>query len=112
MNDFPAALRQYQEAVKIAENANAASPSDLYARWRLADSYDGLGNYYATIASKKQESSMSPIENWQLARSWYQKSHRIWNDWPLYAKSTNFDISRKQQAAQSAARCESELAQK
>jgi eukaryotic-like serine/threonine-protein kinase len=107
--DLAGALENYRVANRIAETSLAASPSDLYAMWRLADSYQGLGRYYLAV-SQSQAPESQRIESWRNARISFQKSYEIWNNWTQHAISTVFNTSRRDQAAQAVLRCDQGIA--
>lgn len=107
--DFSRALPNYQEALKIAQSETAAGPSDLYAKWRLADSYSGLGNYYRKLAEHPNTSITESNEKWREARDWYAKSFDIWKNWKQFAASSKFDTSRVGQAQLALSDCDEKL---
>ena len=108
--NFPAALENYRAAFRIAETSLANSPTDLYAMWRLAATYSGLGKYFAAMASQPKTSSAIQAENWKNAIASYGKSYEIWKDWDRHAVSSPFNTSRRDLAAKEILHCKTELA--
>ncbi len=96
--DFESALPHFQRALAISQKQTANSRADLYAQWRLADSYFGLGRYYAMR------------KNCQEAKKWYGMNYEIWNGWSKHAVSTPFNVSRADAAVRELSRCNLQLA--
>lgn len=107
--DFTAAQEQYHQALQLAETANKTNRSDLYALWRLADSYTGLGRHSVALGSLPGITNKDRMRNWENARLYFQKSYEIWKDWERYSVSTVFNTSRRDEAAKEILRCENEL---
>jgi serine/threonine protein kinase/Flp pilus assembly protein TadD len=91
------ALQHYHEALKIAEPMLKIA-SNSYAMRDLADCYERFGNYYATLAKKDPQF-------WNEAEKWYQKSLKVWDDWPKHAASSPYNIKRREYVLKSIASC-------
>ena len=107
--DLTGALDHHRQALSIAEAASSAVSTDLYARWRLADSYSNLGEYYATLGASPRNTPQQRLANWREARSWCQKSFVFWDEWPKHAVSSVFNTTRREQAARSLEKCDAAL---
>ncbi len=103
-------LKNLREAMALAEEAAKTTPSDLKWRWRLADSYSGLGGYYAALGGARNLPAAERLANWREAQSWYQKNLDVWNGWSQFAVSSVFDTTRREQATHALAQCEAALA--
>lgn len=99
----------YLQALALTE-LESANNSSVYAMWRLADAYSGLGRYWAAKAVGERAKTDERISCWQRARAWREKSLKVWNEWPTHAVSSVFDITRREQAARALAECDSALA--
>jgi serine/threonine protein kinase len=109
--DFESAQTNYQHALAMSEEEVKTSPADLYAKWRLADSYAGLGRLYGTMAMNSSDSSEQRIEHWRQARNWFAQSHSIWKNWGRTAVSTAFDANQATRAIQNLSRCDAAIAE-
>lgn len=107
--DHETALELSRQALALSEAAAAANPVDLYARWRLADSYAGLARYHETLASNRKAAMADRLAAWREARDWRQKSLDQWDGWSRQATSGVFNETRREQAARLLARCNAEL---
>ncbi|MGH9768203.1 MAG: hypothetical protein ACREAB_12275, partial [Blastocatellia bacterium] len=103
------ALDYGSQSLALAEKMVAANPADLYAQWRLAKSYSGLGQYHESPASPPKSRLTERIANWKQARDWRQKALSVWDEWPKYAVSNSFDLTRREQAARAVAQCQAML---
>jgi serine/threonine protein kinase/tetratricopeptide (TPR) repeat protein len=79
--DMGAALREYEEAVSISELLTSRTPPNVAGLYSLFESYAGLGDVSAGLASKVTsgaERSKLSAEAWD----WYAKSLRTWEKIP------------------------------
>jgi tetratricopeptide (TPR) repeat protein len=75
------ALQLFRESIASFEEMSApTTSSSRYARTGLAQSYSGMGDLYASLASAKNISSSRQLEDWKEARTLCQKSLAVWND--------------------------------
>ncbi|MGH9753705.1 MAG: protein kinase domain-containing protein [Blastocatellia bacterium] len=108
--DSGGALERYREASAMAESSLTAHPTDAYARWRLADSYTGLGQYHTTLGSDIRSPAAERLAHWRDACLWRRKALELWDSWNQYGVSSIFNAAKREQAARSLARCEAGLA--
>jgi tetratricopeptide (TPR) repeat protein len=108
--EFESALPKYKQALALSEQETRTSPKDLYAKWRLADSFAGLGKYYSSLAESAADSMDQRIQNWEQARSWYSQSHSIWKNWGQSAVSTVFNEMQTARVSQDVSRCDTAIA--
>jgi hypothetical protein len=106
LNDH-AALENYRRAMAIAETA--AHPTDMYARWRLADAYSSIGQYHITFASHPSASSADRLARLREARVWLSKSPEVWDGWSRRGVSSVFNTSRRERAARALAQCDATI---
>jgi eukaryotic-like serine/threonine-protein kinase len=107
-SNYSDALDNYQRILAMTQKWADARPSDLYARWQLADSYSNFGDYHSVLAVQASPENES-IENWEQARNWYQKSLNVWNNWPKSTSAALFCANNRQRIVQAMARCDSQL---
>lgn len=108
--DTAGALDHNRQALAIAEAASDSISTDLYARWRLADSYSSLGDYHARLAANPRNTPEQRLGDWREARSWYEKSLVLWDEWTRHAVSSVFNTTRREQAARAVERCDAAVA--
>ncbi|MEP7337402.1 MAG: serine/threonine-protein kinase [Acidobacteriota bacterium] len=109
--EYDAALEHYREAQALAEALAAAARSDVYARWRLADVYAGLGKYYESLAVAPKTAIAQRRQQGNEACAWRHKSLEVWDGWTQYGVSSVFNTTKREQAARALANCETRLAQ-
>ena len=76
-----AALERDAQALALAEKMVVANRADLYAQWRLANSYASFGRHYAALAANKKSRAAERIAHWRQARDWQLKALGVWDDW-------------------------------
>ncbi|MGH9841171.1 MAG: protein kinase domain-containing protein [Blastocatellia bacterium] len=103
-----AALAHYREALTLAQTPPVEQSRDVYVRWRLADSYAGLGRYHAARAAVARPAER--LDHWREARQHAQQSYGLWEGWSQHAASTSFDRRQREQAARAVAACNDALA--
>ena len=104
--DLSGALDHNRQALAIAEAASGSISTDLYARWRLADSYSSLSQYYATLGSNRGNPAEQRLANWREARTWSQKALALWDEWGQHAVSSVFNTTNRERAARALERCD------
>jgi tetratricopeptide (TPR) repeat protein len=102
MGNRTGALKEYRQALAIAERAVDEMPGMMQLRRELADCYERLGYFYVS----------SPSKEWGQARVWYGKALAVWRDWTRYGVSSPYNIRREQEAARMLAACDAKLAEK
>ncbi|MGH9846097.1 MAG: protein kinase domain-containing protein, partial [Blastocatellia bacterium] len=73
-----AALERDVQALALAEQMAAGNRADLYAQWRLANSYSGFGRHYAALAANPRSRAAERIAHWRRARDWQRKALGVW----------------------------------
>jgi len=106
--DHSGAFEYYGQALTLAETPPVEQSSDLYVRWRLADSYAGLSRCMAARAAAAPAAER--LGHWRQARQYAQQSLSLWEGWSRHAASTSFDRRQREQAARAAAACDTALA--
>ena len=79
--DMGAARREYEEACSVGELLTSRTPTNVAALYSLFESYAGLGDVSAALATKdtsRAERSKLSAEAW----NWYAKSLRTWERIP------------------------------
>jgi tetratricopeptide (TPR) repeat protein len=104
--DISGALEHNNQALAIAEASSSSISTDLYARWRLADSNSSLGQYYAALAANPRNTADQRLANWREARTRSQKALALWDDWSQHAVSSVFNTTRREQALGALNRCD------
>jgi serine/threonine protein kinase len=104
--EHSAALPHYREALRLAEGGAAKARSDVYARWRLADSYAGLGKLYEAMAADAKALAEQRRTHRDEACLWRRKALEVWDGWTQYGVSSVFNTTKREQAAQALSRCE------
>ena len=107
--DFERARDQHRLAIAIGEVMLASRPSDLVVRRDLADTYEALARVGVRRAENQRLGRGARIAQWREARSWYQKSLEVWNEWPKWGISSAFDSRRKAGVLKSIAKCDAAL---
>lgn len=103
------ALDRDNQSLALAEKMAAANQMDLYAQWRLANSYSALGRHYSSLAAAPKSGLAERIGNWRQAHDWHQKALGVWDDWSRRAVSSAFNSTRREQSARALAQCQTML---
>ncbi len=107
--DHTTALDHYRQALAIAETLAAAARSDVYARWRLADSYAGLATLYESLATGPKTPPAQRGANRNEACSWRRKALEVWDGWNQYGVSSVFNAAKREQADRALTQCEAAI---
>ena len=99
------------KALASAEGLAAATPPNEWALYVVADSLSGLGDVFATSASRERHSSVR-IKELNEAHSWYQHSADAWRQVhnPGAMNPGSFDCGSPARVSAALAQCESALA--
>jgi tetratricopeptide (TPR) repeat protein len=108
--DFTAALEHNRQALAIAEASSNSISTDLYARWRLADTYKSFGKYHIAVASNLMHPAIQRLDSWRDARVWSKKSLDLWDDWSRHAVSSIFNTTRREEAERALEQCDEAVA--
>jgi tetratricopeptide (TPR) repeat protein len=103
------ALQSYRHAITIREQLSAKDPENAEARAELASSYAKLGQAYTALASNPKIRSANRADQWREARSWLQRSLRLWTIMRQNGTLRGSDASQPDSIATQIARCDSEL---
>lgn len=103
------ALASYREAITMREQLSAKDPENAEARTELASSYAKIGQAYIAVASNPKTRPANRAEEWREARSWLQRSLKLWTIMRDNGTLPGSDTSRPDSIATQIARCDSEL---
>jgi tetratricopeptide (TPR) repeat protein len=103
------ALESYRQAITIREQLSAKDPENSEARAELASSYAKLGQAYIAMALNPKPPSANRAEQWREARSWLQRSLKIWIIMRNNGTLPGSDASQPDSVATQIARCDGEL---
>jgi tetratricopeptide (TPR) repeat protein len=107
--DYASALDHFRQSLTVAETLASAARSDVYARWRLADSYDGLANLSEWMSAGKKTPPAERETHRSEACAWRRKSFDVWDSWSQYGVSSGFDSGKRARAAQALAKCDASM---
>jgi hypothetical protein len=108
--DSAGALRQYDSAIALLEGLNAADVNDAQNRKRLADALASKARLYAMVAFRSRGPLSECREQWDKARSTYQRSHELWMALDRERKLEGADRQFAAQVARELAACEDSIA--
>jgi tetratricopeptide (TPR) repeat protein len=103
------ALRSYGRAIIIREQLSAKDPENAEVRAELASSDAKLGQAHIAMASNPKIRQASRVEHWREARSWLQRSLKLWTTMRLNGTLPGSNASQPDSIAAQIARCDSEL---
>jgi tetratricopeptide (TPR) repeat protein len=102
-------LGSYRQAITIREQLSAKDPENAEARAELASSYAKLGQAYIALASNPKIRPASRAEQWREARSWLQRSLKLWTIMHDNGTLPGSNASQPDSIATQIARCDSQL---
>lgn len=105
-----ASAEHFRLALQNAQERIAEKPLAISLRQGLADCYEGLGKYHATLAAHTGARAEDQIAHWRQARDWYQKSLETLNEWARLTRSNNYSARLAQAATSAVAQCDAALA--
>lgn len=103
------ALESYRQAITIQEQLSAKDPENAEARAELASSYARLGQAYIAVASNAKTPLANRAERWREARSWLQKSVKLWATMRENGTLPGSKASEPDKIADQIARCDGEI---
>jgi tetratricopeptide (TPR) repeat protein len=106
MGDDDAAMEYSRQALTLAEQEALARSTNLYARWRLADSYSGLGKLYGALAAAPKIPPEQRQAHRREACAWRRKALEVWDSWNQYGVSSVFNTTKRELAARALAQCD------
>ena len=103
------ALASYRQAIAMREQLSAKDPENAEARTDLASSYAKLGRAYITMASNPKTRRANRGAQWREARSWLQRSLKLWTMMRDNGTLPGSDASQLDNIVSQIALCEGEL---
>lgn len=110
--DAAAAMDYSRQALALAEQealTRSITSGNLYARWRLADSYSSLAKLYEALAAAPKTSPEQRRTNRSEACAWRRKALEVWDSWNQHGVSSVFNTTKREQAALALAQCDAAL---
>jgi len=98
-DDKKGALEHYLAGLAVIEEFLRRVPANLYFQRHRADTQEALGRYYLALAARRPELRVE-------ARTWFQKSLGLWQDWTSRNVATPYAATRQSQAAAYLASCD------
>jgi serine/threonine protein kinase/tetratricopeptide (TPR) repeat protein len=103
------ALDDCRRAVSIREELSSASPSNALTRRDLASAYSELAEVYEKLAANKEASAVQQQDNWRVAKDWYDKSLKIWQEMKSNRILGGADAAKPEELARKVANCDAVL---
>jgi serine/threonine protein kinase/tetratricopeptide (TPR) repeat protein len=103
------ALGSYHQAITIREQLSVTDPENAEVRAELASSYAKLGQAYITVASNPKTGGANRAEQWREARSWLQRSLKLWTIMRENGTLPGSNASQPDMIATQIAQCDREL---
>jgi serine/threonine protein kinase/tetratricopeptide (TPR) repeat protein len=103
------ALASFREAINTFESMSPGTSGNRYRRTGLANSYSGMGNAFSALAANPHTSATKAREDWQAARSWYEKSESLWTDKKNRGELESDERADLDAVAKAIAKCDSAL---
>jgi len=107
------ARETYLRALEVSEPPAGRNPPNLQALYTLADAYSGLGDVAVYLAKRIKDPSKQ-LSHRTEAKSWYEKSLRVWRAIPNRSviSPSEFDVGDPAQVKSHLAACEAILAER
>ncbi len=108
LREIPAATALYKKALQLADPAAQGAHPNEQALYSTADSYSGLGQIEALLATTAAVSPAAQSEHWRQACSWYHRSLEVWKSVkePGLLSPEGFRTTPPNLVARQLARCE------
>jgi eukaryotic-like serine/threonine-protein kinase len=108
------AIETYRKVLAVVESFAHSVPPNVQAQYTLADTYSGIGTIFQKQAMQSNISPAKRVENWNEARTWFQKSFAEWHQVrnPGVMSPGGFDARGPSFVAQKLADCEASLKQR
>ena len=103
------AMENYRRAIVIREELSAEDVHNAEAQVDLASSYDRLAQTYIMLASSPKAPTADREEQWLAARSYLQKSLKLWNSMRQSGTLPGNDASQPDEIGRKMARCDTEI---
>ena len=107
--DATKAIEDYRQAITIRERLSAEDARNAEAQADLASSYAKLAQAYIMLASSPKASTADHEEQWLAARSYLQKSSRLWGSMRKSGTLPGSEASQPDEIVRKIARCDAEL---
>ncbi len=104
------AIKLLSQSYLSLEKSFAASPTDEIAHFRMANVQGSLGQGYAALASDPRTPAQKRLAHWLEARSWFQKSQKIYQVFLDGGKLTGEDATRLDLVNEGIAKCDAAVA--
>jgi serine/threonine protein kinase len=107
--DATEAMKNYRRAIVIREELSAEDVHNAEAQVDLASSYDRLAQTYIMLASSPKAPTADREEQWLAARSYLQKSLKLWGSMRKSGTLPGSEASQPDEIVRKIARCDAEV---
>jgi serine/threonine protein kinase/tetratricopeptide (TPR) repeat protein len=107
--DATRALENYHRSIIIRQELSAEDVHNVEAQVDLASSYAKLAQVYMMLASRSKAAFADRAARWLEARSYLQKSLKLWNSMRQSGTLPGSEASQPDETAREIARCDAEL---
>ncbi len=99
LGDSAHALEHFQQALATTGKLLDQAPSNLFFQRDRADAFEALGECYVRLSALPGIPPGERTERRALARSQFEKSHAIWQDWLRRKLAVQFAVRREARLA-------------
>jgi eukaryotic-like serine/threonine-protein kinase len=99
LGDAAGAFEHYSQALAATGKLLDQAPDNLYFQRDRADAFEALGRYYVRVAARPEASGPARSERRALARSQFEQSHAIWQNWLRRKAAVPFASRRENRVA-------------
>ena len=107
--DATKAIESYRQAVVIRQELSGEDVHNIEAQVDLASSYAKLAQAHIMLASRSKTAFADRAARWLEARSYLQKSLKLWNDMRENGTLPGNEASQPEEISKTIARCDAEL---
>jgi eukaryotic-like serine/threonine-protein kinase len=104
------AIKLLNQSLVSLEKSFAASPTDKTSHFRIANVQAGLGKAHAALASDGRTAAARRLADWREARSWFQRSQKIYKAFRDAGGTTGEDGARLDVVVEEIAKCDAAIA--
>ncbi len=104
------AIKLLSRSLLTLEKSFAVSPTDEIAHFRIANVQAELGKGHAALAGDGRTPMHNRLSHWREARSWLQKSQRIYKTFLDAGKLSGDDAARHDVVIEEIAKCDAAIA--
>jgi serine/threonine protein kinase/tetratricopeptide (TPR) repeat protein len=108
--DAEEAIKLLSRSLLTLEKSFAVSPTDEIAHFRIANVQAELGKGHAALAADGRTPMQNRLSHWREARSWLQKSQRIYKTFLDAGKLSGDDAARQDVVIEEIAKCDAAIA--